>query len=116
MKRLYVLARRDLPGSQPFVQAGHAAIAWCHNESCRWHWDGREVTTPRWRWNNENLIYLGVRDEQELLEWFCRLRQDSPLGKVTEGAVAFHEPYFNNQMTAFACMGERETFEGLTLL
>lgn len=120
MSRLYLLARRDLSGNQPYVQAMHAVAAWCHNESCRTHWDGREVTRPRWRWNNDTLVVLGVQDESELTVWYEKLKRPDPdwkfSGLVQAGAVAFHEPYFNNQMTALACLGERETFQGLSLL
>lgn len=116
MNRLYVLSRLDLPGTQPYVQAIHAVAAWCHNESCRHRWDGRDVTTAPWRWNNEVLVVLGVRDEQELREWYERLRVRGPGQLVEQGAVAFHEPFYDNQMTAFACVGKREEFDGLPLL
>ena len=116
MQRLYVLVRKDLAPHHRAVQAGHAVAQWCANEASRWKWDGRDVTTPPWRWANGVLIYLLVKDEKELREWFERFRQkESPMG-LTEGAVAWHEPDWQDQMTAFAVIGKREDFENLPLL
>jgi hypothetical protein len=116
MNRLYVLVRRDLPGSQPFVQAAHAVAEWCINESSRRHWDGRDLGAKPWRWLNENLIMLGVENEAELMEWFELFRKHKPLIGATEGAVEFREPHYQNSMTAFAVVTDGSMLTGLELL
>lgn len=116
MQRLYVLVRKDLAPHHRAVQAGHAVAEWCSNEAARWHWDGRDVTTPAWRWRNHVLVYLLVKDERELNAWYERLRKPTTLDRVEEGAIAWREPDWENQMTAIACIGKREEFEGLSLL
>jgi hypothetical protein len=62
------------------------------------------------------LVYLGVRDERELLVWYEKLRIPGALLKAETGAIAWREPDWGNQLTAIAVLGEREDFEGLTLL
>lgn len=117
MMRLYVLVRADLSRSQQAVQAGHAVAAWCENEAARTLWDGRELQTLPWRWGNGNLIYLKVRNENELRSWFERFREKEDLWGRTEGAVGWREPDLDNQMTAFAvACPDAETFEELGLL
>lgn len=116
MQRLYVLVRADMKPGQQAVQAGHAVAEWCANEACRFHWDGREMQTPEWRWRNHVLVYLTVRNERELREWFDKFSKPHRPGEVCEGAIAWHEPDWQNQMTAFAVIGKREEFEGLDLL
>jgi hypothetical protein len=54
MNRLYVLVRGDLSSSQQAVQAGHAVGAWMLQDNS---------------WKNEVLVYLAVKDENELLGW-----------------------------------------------
>lgn len=117
MKRLYVLVRGDLSRSQQAVQAGHAVAQWCANEAARWQWDGRDVTRPEWRWNNQNLIYLKVRNEKELRAWYEQLRCPAPLGQVELGAIPWFEPDWGNQMTALAVVAAvGEVFRDLDLL
>jgi len=106
--RLYVLVRDDLEcfGSKA-AQVGHAIAEWCAAEASRWHWDGRDVSTPSWRWNNDYLVILKVSDEKELREWYERFKDQ---------AQAFLEPDLGYSMTAFAVIGKREEFKGLKLL
>lgn len=117
MQRLYVLCRRDLSHGQQVAQVGHAITAWCANEAARIRWTGSNWEPVDWRWCNEVLVVLGVRNEKELHEWHERFKQSARHGNVSEeGAVAWHEPDWQNQMTAFAVLGKREEFEGLDLL
>lgn len=104
--RLYVLVREDLSPSQQAVQAGHAIAQWCLEEAGRYHWDGREVRSLPWRWENRTLVLLAVRDEAELREWHGQF----------EDAVAFYEPDIDNQMTAFAVFGKQRQLRDLKLL
>lgn len=56
MQKMYVLVRKDLPKTYQAVQAGHALAEYLlHSLSCSW--------------DNGTLIYLGVRDEEELKSW-----------------------------------------------
>lgn len=52
-RRLYVLVRKDLRCSSMAVQAGHAVAQFC-------------IEHPESEWNNAYLIYLKVRDIEEL--------------------------------------------------
>lgn len=104
-KKLYVIVRGDLSRSQRAVQAGHAVAEWCQQEASRWVWDGREVTTPSWRWQNGTLVYLKVADLSELEKLYSE----------TKEAVAFREPDLNMQMTAVAVLGDRDDFWHLAL-
>lgn len=116
MTRLYVLVRGDLSPSQQAVQAGHAVAGWCSNESCRLDWGGREIETKPWRWRNHILVYLKVKDEKELRAWYETLKGPACIFGITDGAILWEEPDWDNQATALAVVGEREQFVGLPLL
>jgi len=94
-QRLYVLVRNDLPQSYKAVQAGHAVAEWLLRDQT---------------WRNETLVYLGVNDENELLDWKERL--DFKNKKYTE----FREPDIGNQLTAIATLTEGKIFKNLKLL
>jgi len=51
-----VLVRKDLSKSQQAVQAGHVVAEYL-------------LRGPRTVWDNGTLVYLGVRDENELKFW-----------------------------------------------
>ena len=93
--RLYVLVRKDLPESYRAVQAGHAVAEWLlHNQT----------------WQNETLIYLGVKNEDSLKRWANKLTfKDMEY-------VAFREPDIGNQITAIASLGNGKIFKNLELL
>ena len=55
-KKLYVLVRKDLSKSQQAVQAGHVVAEYL-------------LRGPRTVWDNGTLVYLGVRNENELKFW-----------------------------------------------
>ena len=75
----------------------HALVEWLlHSLSCSW--------------KNETLIYLGVRDENELLAWGDKL---SSLDKEWFG---FREPDIGNEMTALAVVDDGKLFKEMRLL
>lgn len=55
-KKLYVLVRKDLSKSQQAVQAGHAVAEYL-------------LRGPLTIWGNGTLIYLGIKNEEELKWW-----------------------------------------------
>lgn len=98
MKKLYVLIRKDLSPSQQAVQAGHAVAEFCrrfpvHSEN---------------EWQYGTLVYLGVEDLVSLLIWRRKL-DDGDNIPVAE----YKEPFYNNQMTAFAILGEKDIVESV---
>ena len=95
--KMYVLVRRDLSSQQQAVQAGHALAEYLL----------KETQIP---WDNGTLIYLGVRDEQELEKWAYKLTMR---GKTWRG---FTEPDRNNELTAIAIIDNGEFFKNLRLL
>ena len=103
--KMYVIVRKDLPGAQPAVQAGHALAEYLLEHSYTDH-----------KWNNGTLIYLAVDNENELEYWYDRTNE------ATKGKFeGFWEPDIGNQMTAFAVCdtpdGKLETlFKSLPLL
>ena len=92
-QKLYVLVRGDLSKSQQAVQAGHAVAEFCKNGGL-----GRG-------WTNGTLVYLKVRDLDELKEWASSIDNHHP----------FYEPDIGNQMTAFAVYGFKDGFDQLRL-
>jgi len=96
MNRLYVLTRKDLPGSQPAVQAGHAVAEWLLHDPASW--------------KNEYLIYLGVDNEQDLKCWGDKLSRKSIKW------IGFREPDRDNELTAIATTCNKNVFSRLTLL
>ena len=93
-KRLYVLVRNDLTMSQRGVQAGHAVAEYLMKET-------------QHDWKNGTLIYLGVKGEQELVEWMNKLELENIPYRL------FREPDRNNEITAFACICSNGIFKGL---
>lgn len=94
-KRLYVIVRKDLSKSYRAVQAGHAVAEWLLHDRT---------------WNNETLIYLGVRDEKELSRWVNKLNFRNIKW------VGFNEPDINNELTAIATVCNDGIFNKLKLL
>lgn len=89
--KLYVLVRGDLSKAQQAVQAGHAVAEFCLKGQ---------------GWPNGTLVYLKVSGLDALLAWHDKLGKCFP----------FYEPYYKNEMTAFAILGNHLGFEGLPLM
>ena len=96
--KLYVIVRKDLTTSQQAVQAGHAVAAFLlHGHFFR-------------RWENETLIYLGVKGLTQLENLKRKFDyNDIPF-------IEFREPDLNNESTAIATNVENELVERLNLL
>lgn len=90
-----MLVRKDLAPSYQAVQAGHAVAQWLlHDQS----------------WKNDTLIYLGVKNENELARWADKLNyKQVPY-------VVFKEPDIGNEVTALATTGNKILFKKLKLM
>lgn len=95
--KLYVLVRKDLPRKQQAVQAGHAVAEYL-------------LRVPAYEWDNGTLVYLGVKDECELLSWGERLTCNN-----IEWA-GFREPDIDNQLTAISAVSDGNIFQSEKLL
>jgi len=93
-----VIVRKDLTTSQQAVQAGHAVAAFLlHGQFFR-------------RWENETLIYLGVKGLTQLENIKRKFKfNDIPF-------TEFREPDINNETTAIATNVENRIVERLNLL
>jgi hypothetical protein len=83
--RVYVLVRKDLDYSSVAVQGGHALAELCQNHDLK-----------EWIDDHKTLIYLGVRNEIELLDYFKMV----PIKEKT----LFREPDMRNECTALAIL------------
>jgi len=98
MSRLYVLTRTDLKYSSPAVQSGHSVAEFCLNSN------GEE-------WNNQTLIYLGVKNLSELERWCFKLE------KRNIKFTGFREPDMNDELTSIATLSDDgKIFKSLKLL
>ena len=97
MQKMYVLVRKDLPKKYQAVQAGHAVAEYL-------------LRQPFLSWDNGTLIYLGVEDEVELIEWGEKIKS---IGKEY---VGFIEPDIGYELTALAVVDNGYIFRGLKLL
>lgn len=95
--KLYVIARKDLNPSYQAVQAGHAVAELLLRG---------QISS----WDNGIMIYLGVKDEDELKYWADKLEfKDIDF-------AGFIEPDLNNELTAIAAVHTGEVFNNLKLL
>lgn len=81
--KMYVVVRSDMSKAQQAVQGGHALA--------------ELLLKKRVSWKNGTLIYLSVSNEKKLR----KLMKKVP----TKNKIAFHEPFWDDSMTAFACFG-----------
>ena len=95
--KLYVIVRKDLSVSQRAVQAGHVVASFL-------------LYGPFSRWNNGTLIYLGIRNLNELEKLM------NQLNKYNINYTEFREPDIGNQVTAIATDQHCELFERMRLL
>lgn len=98
--KLYALNRLDILPAYRSCQAGHAIAEWLLHAP----------QGQRKQWKNGTLIYLGIRDEDELIHWTKKLDQ-----KGIEW-IGFREPDLDNQLTAIACLSDGRPFSNLKLL
>ena len=96
-KKLYVIVRKDLSISQRAVQAGHAVAEFL-------------LRGPTSRWSNGTLVYLGVKNLQQLEKWMFRLK------RCNVDYAVFHEPDIGNEPTALATDQGEAFMKGLNLL
>lgn len=97
LKKLYVLVRKDLELPYASVQAGHAVAQFCLNQENH-------------GWGNGTLIYLGIKDEDKLLQWESKLSYNNVRYET------FIEPDLGDQKTAIAVVSEGKEFKKLNLL
>jgi len=97
LMKLYVIVRKDLSSSQRAVRAGHAVAQFL-------------LCSPFCRWQNETLIYLGVKGLRQLEN--LKYKLDIKNIHYTE----FREPDIGNEVTAIATDQYCEFFERLRLL
>jgi len=81
--KMYVLIRKDLSKSQQAVQGGHAVAEYLLNY--------KDIV-----WDNGTLVYLAIKDEDNLKDWERKLRQ------LNLNHSIFLEPDIDYQMTAIA--------------
>ena len=96
--KLYVLVRKDLSRSQQAVQSGHAVAEWLL----------RNPDSPKW--SNGTLVYLGVKNEEELHSWMDKLEARC------KSTTPFCEPDIGNEVTAIACLSNGKEFRHLRLI
>lgn len=96
MNKLYVIVRKDLSTSQRAVQAGHVVAEFMLRKPTKW--------------NNEILVYLGVKNlfELELIKYKLELNNIE--------TIEFKEPDLNNEITAIACNSKHKILKQLKLL
>lgn len=106
-QKLYVVTRSDLSKSQQAVQAGHALAEFCMYgvKEVYYGMQGNNHVYGQ-NWSNGTLVYLKVKDEEEL----------KTLHDKVGNCFAFHEPDMDNQLTAFARLGNHPEFEKLPLV
>jgi len=97
MYKLYVLIRSDLNKVYSLVQAGHGVAGWL-------------LSNPDSCWMNNTLIYVNVKDEDDLIKWSYKL-SDYKLNYVE-----FREPDINNELTVIACLTNTKIFKNLKLV
>jgi len=95
--KLYVLIREDLTIPQRAVQAGHAVAEYL-------------LHRPNTEWDNGTLIYLGMKDEDELSFWGDKMKLRGM------DWVGFREPDRNNELTAIATVGDGKYLAQIKLL
>ncbi|MHA1701441.1 MAG: peptidyl-tRNA hydrolase [Promethearchaeota archaeon] len=92
-----MIIRKDLSIPQMAVQAGHALAAYLLHSHLS-------------RWQNETLIYLGVKNLNQLEKLKYKLEIEDI------NYVEFREPDLNNEVTAIASDIECKYFERLNLI
>lgn len=94
--KMYIVVRKDLSKSQQAVQGGHALAEYL-------------LLNKDHSWTNGTLVYLGVRNENELKDLSKKLKSDEIHHE------SFLEPDIGNQLTAIASLGNNNHFEKINL-
>ena len=97
--KLYVLVRGDLSKSQQAVQASHVVAEFMLNAntiSCRCG-----HCRDEYRWENETIVLLKVKNLDELLKWETEIRLNAIV------YCDFCEPDIGHEMTAVAAYGPK---------
>lgn len=98
--KMYVLIRSDLDRPYQAVQAGHAVAEYL-------------IRNPSCKWKNGTLVYLHVKNEEDLYKWGAKLDcKEIPYS-------VFVEPDIGNQKTALATVllpEEHKIFKNLKLM
>jgi hypothetical protein len=105
--KMYVLVREDLDPINRAVQAGHAVAEYMqiHTPSAN------DDSGNRHLWRNGYMIYLGVKNEQELSVW------EAKLCAAQKRFATFVEPDWGEPTkTALACVDFGNIFEELPLM
>lgn len=97
MSKLFVLIRNDIPLAYQGVQGGHAVAQWL-------------LENPQQTWNNNILVYLKVKDLQDLQRWIFKL--DLKQVKYSK----FIEPDIGDEITAIATQADEKLFQKLNLM
>lgn len=87
MDKLYIIIREDLPAGLQKAQIGHAAI--------KFMFDYPSIGAD-WYHGSNNIVILGVEDEQELRQQMARAEA------AGISFSAFQEPDLDNEFTAIA--------------
>lgn len=94
--KFYCLIRKDLEKNYQGVQAGHSIAQYFIEHG----------THPVW--DNGTMIYLGVKNEQELINWSDKLSDTNH--------STFIEPDIGDEMTALSIIADGSQFKKLSLL
>lgn len=96
MPKMYVLVRKELDPMYRGVQGTHAVARYA-----------LEYPEKLKEWNNEDLIFLGVRFPTGIERWADKLDEKGLLYSV------FYEPDLRDEPTALACYCTGEIFRSL---
>ena len=96
---MYILVRKDLAETYRIVQGSHALAQYALDHPAEFQ-----------AWHNTTIVYLGVRNLQELRSWNLKLAK---AGKVSS---LWREPDLDNQETAIACYDDGAIFKDLRLV
>lgn len=106
--KMYVLVREDMIPVNRTVQGGHAVAEYLLNHEPK---AKKSDSTFPVKWDNGYMIYLGVKDEDELNKWEAKLQA------ANKTFSTFVEPDWGEPTkTALACVDFGEIFNDLPLM
>lgn len=95
---MYVLVLNCLEDKYKIIQGSHSVAKYAIEHRISFY-----------VWNNETIVYLGVRNPVELTHWRDRLLAKKKL------ISCFREPDLFNTLTAVACYDDGKILRGLKL-